>query len=166
MNVIDTLEATAALEKAGFERGQAEAIVRVIQNAVTTEAATKADLENLETRVNTKIDNLQIKVEGYRSEVKNYVSKVEDYRAELQCYRAELQGYREELQGYREELQDYREETRSYQKDSQSHQLLIDSKMEAYYLKTRDLILSTLWTALIVLTATGIGIFLKLMNFF
>ena len=159
MNVIDTLEATAALEKAGFERGQAEAIVRVIQNAVTTEAATKADLENLETRVNTKIDNLQIKVEGYRSEVKNYVSKVEDYRAELQCYRAELQGYREELQ-------DYREETRSYQKDSQAHQLLIDSKMETYYLKTRNLILSTLWTALIVLTATGIGIFLKLMNFF
>ena len=152
MNVIDTLEATAALEKAGFERGQAEATVRVIQHAVTTGAATKADLENLETRVNTKIDNLQIKLDGYRSEVKNHVSKVEGYRAELQ--------------GYREELQGYREETRSYQKDSQAHQKLIDSKMETYYLKTRNLILSTLWTALIVLTATGIGIFLKLMNFF
>ncbi len=159
MNVIDTLEATAALEKAGFERGQAEATVRVIQHAVTTGAATKADLENLETRVNTKIDNLQIKLDGYRSEVKNHVSKVEGYRAELQGYRAELQGYREELQGYREE-------TRSYQKDSQAHQKLIDSKMETYYLKTRNLILSMLWTALIVLTATGIGIFLKLMNFF
>ena len=159
MNVIDTLEATAALEKAGFERDQAEATVRVIQNAVTTGAVTKADLENLETRVSAKIDNLQIKLDGYRSEVKNHVSKVEGYRAELQGYRAELQGYREELQGYREE-------TRSYQKDSQAHQKLIDSKMETYYLKTRNLILSMLWTALIVLTATGIGIFLKLMNFF
>ena len=145
MNVIDTLEATAALEKAGFERDQAEATVRVIQNAVTTGAVTKADLENLETRVSAKIDNLQIKLDGYRSEVKNYVSKVE---------------------GYREELQDYREETRSYQKDSQAHHKLIEFKMETYYLKTRNLILSMLWTTLIVLTATGIGIFLKLMNYF
>ena len=50
---LDTLVAAKALERAGMENGQAEAVATVIRDA-TAEQATKADMEAL--RVATKAD--------------------------------------------------------------------------------------------------------------
>ena len=50
---IDTLVAAKALEKAGMENGQAQAVATVIRDA-TAEQATKADLKDL--RIATKAD--------------------------------------------------------------------------------------------------------------
>ena len=47
----DTLSAAHDLEAAGFERRQAEAIAKVVNHS-DERAATKDDIDNLETRIN------------------------------------------------------------------------------------------------------------------
>lgn len=56
---LDTLVAAKALERAGMENGQAEAVATVIRDA-TAEQATKADMEAL--RVATKADMEALRV--------------------------------------------------------------------------------------------------------
>ena len=51
---IDTLAAAKALEGAGMENGQAEAVAVVVRDA-TADLATKADLNALEDRLNERL---------------------------------------------------------------------------------------------------------------
>ena len=53
---IDTLAAAKALERAGMENGHAEAVAVVVRDA-TTDLATKADLNALESRLEAKLAN-------------------------------------------------------------------------------------------------------------
>ena len=53
---IDTLAAAQALERAGMENGQAEAVAVVVRDA-TEDLATKADLNALESRLEAKLAN-------------------------------------------------------------------------------------------------------------
>ena len=54
--VLDTLRCAQTLRTAGFPEEQAEAMAQVLGDALT-DVATKTDLDDLETRLNTKIDN-------------------------------------------------------------------------------------------------------------
>ena len=62
---IDTLAAAKALERAGMENGQAEAIANVVRDA-TADLATKADLNSLlaglEGRLNERLDAQEAKL--------------------------------------------------------------------------------------------------------
>ena len=51
---IDTLAAAQALERAGMENGQAEAVAVVVRDA-TADLATRADLNALEDRLNERL---------------------------------------------------------------------------------------------------------------
>ena len=59
----DTLAATRDLEAAGIERRHAEAVVAVVR-ASRTGLATKADLDNLEARVNGRFAELEARMDG------------------------------------------------------------------------------------------------------
>ena len=63
--VFDTHAAFRDLTDGGrFTPEQAEAMVALVSNAITGNLATKSDLENLETRLNSRIDALEVKFEG------------------------------------------------------------------------------------------------------
>ena len=59
----DTLAATRDLEAAGIERRHAEAVVAVVR-ASRAGLATKADLDNLEARVNGRFAELEARMDG------------------------------------------------------------------------------------------------------
>ena len=59
----DTLAATRALEAAGVERRHAEAVVAVVR-ASRAGLATKADLDNLEARMDGRFAELQAQMDG------------------------------------------------------------------------------------------------------
>jgi hypothetical protein len=54
--VIDTLGYMKRLEAAGFERKQAEALAEGLRDEVTTQLATKRDLDNAVARLEHKFD--------------------------------------------------------------------------------------------------------------
>ncbi len=56
VTTFDTHAAVRALEKAGLESAQAEAITATIRGAVTEGVATQADLAALETRLTERIN--------------------------------------------------------------------------------------------------------------
>ena len=60
---IDTLAAAQALERAGMENGQAEAVAVVVRDA-TDDLATKADLNALEDRLNERFAALGSRLEA------------------------------------------------------------------------------------------------------
>ena len=60
---IDTLAAAQALERAGMENGQAEAVAVVVRDA-TDDLATKADLNALEDRLNERFAALESRLEA------------------------------------------------------------------------------------------------------
>ena len=60
---IDTLAAAQALERAGMENGQAEAVAVVVRDA-TDDLATKADLNALEDSLNERFVALESRLEA------------------------------------------------------------------------------------------------------
>ena len=72
LSLVDTLQATRQLEKAGFATPQAEAIVTVFSHA-ETRLATKEDIERLRieltARMDTKIAEVHTEIADVRAEV-------------------------------------------------------------------------------------------------
>ena len=71
----DTLAATRDLEAAGIERRHAEAVVAVVR-ASRTGLATKADLDNLEARVNGRFAESDERTNGRFAELEARMLKV------------------------------------------------------------------------------------------
>ncbi|MDE2874302.1 MAG: DUF1640 domain-containing protein [Gemmatimonadota bacterium] len=101
---VDTLKAARALEKAGFESAQAEAMVAAFGGSVAGGAATREDLRDL--RSASRDDNraLREEIAEVRTELKAEIAEV---RTELKAEIAEL---RTELKA---EIAELREETRA-----------------------------------------------------
>lgn len=57
--MFNTLRYTKSLEAVGFPREQAEAQVQIIAEIIEGDVATKQDLKNLETRLDSKFDVLE-----------------------------------------------------------------------------------------------------------
>ena len=112
---VDTLKAARALERAGFESAQAEALVAAFGGSVAGGAATREDLRDL--RNASREDSRELRTElkeeiaELRTELKEEIAEV---RAELAEVRTELKGdiaeLRTELKG---EIAELREETRA-----------------------------------------------------
>ena len=84
--LVDTLQATRQLEKAGFATPQAEAIVTIVAHA-GTRLATKADIERV-----TK------DIEGLRTELTARMdTKIAEVRADVAEVRTDISGLRAEL---------------------------------------------------------------------
>ena len=62
--VFDTHRAVKDLEEAGFPEAQAEALVEIVGAAVGENAATKADLDAMEQRVNARIEAVEQRMEA------------------------------------------------------------------------------------------------------
>ena len=62
--VFDTHRAVKDLEEAGFPEAQAEALVEIVGAAVGENAATKADLDAMEQRVNARIDAVEQRLDS------------------------------------------------------------------------------------------------------
>ena len=77
--LVDTLQATRQLEKAGFATPQAEAIVTIVAHA-GTRLATKADIEGLRTELTARMDT---KIAEVRAEVAEVRTDISGLRAEL-----------------------------------------------------------------------------------
>ena len=65
---LDTLQAAADLEAAGIPASHAKAIVGAIARA-DEQSATKADLGNVETKLEAKIDALEAKIAAAKAEL-------------------------------------------------------------------------------------------------
>jgi hypothetical protein len=66
---LDTLAFVRRLTAAGFERGQAEAIVEGLADADTSRLATKNDLAELRTELKAEITRLEIKLGEFKTEL-------------------------------------------------------------------------------------------------
>ncbi len=60
----DTLSAVRRLEDNGFSAEKAEAITAVVREGITGGIATKADLAQLEAKMDGRIDRLEAKMDG------------------------------------------------------------------------------------------------------
>ena len=60
--VFDTHRAVKALAAAGFPEAQAEALVEIVGGAVGENAATKADLDALEQRIESRLVSLEQRI--------------------------------------------------------------------------------------------------------
>ena len=77
----DTLKATRALEAAGFESGQAEAMVTVFGGAILANVATKSDVLAVKDEMAGPRTELQGQIAGLRTELKGEIAGL---RMELQ----------------------------------------------------------------------------------
>ena len=92
--LVDTLQATRQLEKAGFAAPQAEAIVTIVAHA-GTRLATKADIERLQAATKTDIERLQVAtkadIERLQAATKTDIERVEaSTKKDIQGLRTEL----------------------------------------------------------------------------
>ena len=107
---VDTLKAVRALEKAGFDPTQAEALVTALGGGIAGNAATKEDLSNLEGGMREENRLL-------RSELREEIAELRtEMRAGFVAVRAEIAELREETRAefvaVRAEIAELREETR------------------------------------------------------
>ena len=68
----DTLEAAEALVRAGLQERHAKAIAVTVRKAVSEGVATKADIREVE----TKIDAVDAKVDSFRAELKAEIGAI------------------------------------------------------------------------------------------
>ena len=78
---LDTLQTAADLEAAGIPASHAKAIVSAIARA-DEQSATKADLGNVETKLEAKIDALEAKIDAAKAELG---AKIDATKAELEA---------------------------------------------------------------------------------
>ena len=107
---VDTLKAVRALEKAGFDPTQAEALVTALGGGIAGNAATKEDLSNLEGGMREENRLL-------RSELREEIAELRtEMRAGFVAVRAESaavgEGTRAGIVAVRAEIAELREETR------------------------------------------------------
>lgn len=126
---VDTLKAVRALEKAGFDPTQAEALVTALGGSIAGNAATKEDLSNLEggMREENRLlrSELREEIAELRTEMRAGFVAVrgenaelrEETRAEFVAVRGEIAELREETRAefaaVRREIAELREETRA-----------------------------------------------------
>ena len=89
--VFDTHRAVKDLEEAGFPEAQAEALVEIVGAAVGENAATKADLDAMEQRVNARIDAVEQRTESRFAALE---SKLD---AEIRAVRADMRDMEQRL---------------------------------------------------------------------
>lgn len=108
---VDTLKAVRALEKAGFDASQAEALVSALGGGMAGNAATREDLRDLRNGTREEIrlvrTELREEIAGVRTEMRAGFAAVRGEIAEL---RAET---RAEFVAVRGEIAELREETRA-----------------------------------------------------
>ena len=81
--LVDTLQATRQLEKAGFATPQAEAIVTIVAHA-GTRLATKADIERLQVATKRDMQSLRTELTAMMD------TKIAEVRTDISGLRAEL----------------------------------------------------------------------------
>ena len=86
LSLVDTLQATRQLEKAGFATPQAEAIVTVFSHA-ETRLATKEDIERLRIELTARMDT---KIAEVHTEIAEVRTEIADVRAEVAALRAAM----------------------------------------------------------------------------
>lgn len=102
----DTLKATRALEAAGFESGQAEAMVTVFGGAVVANAATKWDVRDLKDEIGALRAGLKSDNENLRAEFKrdNDILRTE-LKRDIATLRSEFDArLKQQISGLRTEL--------------------------------------------------------------
>ena len=67
---LDTHKAVKMLQQAGFEEGQAEAVVTTVSDALNETVATKADLLTLETSLRSELQEVRSELQEVRSELR------------------------------------------------------------------------------------------------
>ena len=77
---IDTLEFSKSLQAAGADEKLAEAIVKGITSADTSELATKDDLKNTETLLRSEINEVQASL---KSEIVGVRTEIADVKSDL-----------------------------------------------------------------------------------
>ena len=119
---VDTLKAAKALEKAGFESAQAEALVAAFGGSAAGGAATREDLRDLRNATREEIGDLRSEMrtgfDAVREEIaelrgetrSEFAAMREETRSEFAAVREET---RSEFAAVREEIAGLREETRS-----------------------------------------------------
>ena len=110
--LVDTLQATRQLEKAGFAAPQAEAIVTIVAHAGTRlatkddierlQAATKTDIERLQVATKTDIERVEAStkkdIQGLRTELTAKMdTKIAEVRSEIAEVRTDISALRAEL---------------------------------------------------------------------
>lgn len=95
---LDTLKATRALQAAGFDAAQAEALVTVFGGPVPGNIATKQDFRDLRAVFRDFRNELKEDIEGLRAELK---ADIEGLRNELKVDIAQL---RDESAGMRDDI--------------------------------------------------------------
>jgi len=126
---VDTLKAVRALEKAGFDASQAEALVSALGGGMAGNAATREDLRDLRNGTREEIrlvrTELREEIAGVRTEMRAGFAAVrgeiaelrEETRAEFVAVRGEIAELRAETRAefvaVRGEIAELREETRA-----------------------------------------------------
>ena len=88
---IDTLEFSKSLQAAGADEKLAEAIVKGITGADTSELATKDDLKNTETLLKSEIADVQASLKSEISEVQaSLKSEISEVRTSLESQIADV----------------------------------------------------------------------------
>ena len=110
--LVDTLQATRQLEKAGFATPQAEAIVTIVAHAGTRlatkddierlQVATKADIERLQVATKADIERVEAStkkdIQGLRTELTAKMdTKIAEVRSEIAEVRTDISALRAEL---------------------------------------------------------------------
>ncbi|MDN5848136.1 MAG: CCDC90 family protein [Nitrococcus sp.] len=97
--MLDTLKYSKHLQSAGVSQAQADAQAEALRDAVTETVATKAQLENVEQRLDAKIDGveqrLDAKIDGVEQRLDAKIDGVEQrLSAEISQVRAEVKSLR------------------------------------------------------------------------
>ena len=94
----DTLKASKALQSAGFDDAQAEAVISTVGDAVGGNVSTKADLQELRAEMKADLQELRAETKADLQELRA------ETKADLQELRAEMKA---DLQELRADLQDF-----------------------------------------------------------
>jgi Skp family chaperone for outer membrane proteins len=70
----DTLSYSRRLKQAGMPEAQAEAIAEATRDAITADAATKADIERLEAAIKAEFADVRHEIAALRTELKNDIA--------------------------------------------------------------------------------------------
>ena len=83
-----------------FKDDQAEALVQVINGAITGNVATKSDIENLQVSTKSDIDSVRSDIENLREITKVDIENLQaSTKSEIELLREEIKTFKSELRG-------------------------------------------------------------------
>ncbi len=129
--LFDTLDASQRLQEAGFEEGQAAAMVSVFSRELSGNLATKDQVEGLRADVTQEIASVRGEIAELRGEIAELRSEVRSEIAEVRSEIAELRGeVRSEIAEVRGEIAELRGEVRGEIAEVRGEVAQLRDKME------------------------------------